>query len=124
VEVRPLLRCGFDPSAIQDKLTHNIQPVEAYPVPCPLKVQAPLEQELDSRRSYTIKAESLVISDMAIIHAGKWRYSTKRGDTFTCICRGMEGDIIVAIKPFAQKEYKSILKYRGTRDRQPVRTVK
>ncbi len=115
--LRALLIYGFDPSAIQDKLTRNIQLVEAYPIGCPLKVQAPLERELDSQKSYTIKVEALAISDMAIIHAGKWRYATKRGDNFTCTCRGMEGDMLVTIKPFGEKEYKSILKYQGAKGR-------
>lgn len=57
--------------------------------------------------------ESLVLSDAAIIHDGKWYYFTKRGDVFTYTFRGMEGDMMVVLKPFAQKEYKLILKYQG-----------
>ena len=115
--LRALLVAGFDPLAIQKKLSQNTQFVEGYPVPFPLKVQAPLERELDSRKSHTIKVEALAISDLAIIHDGKWRFATKRGDTFTCICRGMEGDILIAIKPFGEKEYKGILKYQGSKGR-------
>jgi hypothetical protein len=62
VEVRPLVRYGFAPSAIRDKLAHRIQPVEAFLVPCPLKVQAPLEQSLDSRPSYTISRHGLAMA--------------------------------------------------------------
>ena len=124
VAIRPLLKCEFALSAIQDKLTHNVRIVEAFPVACPIKVQAPVEQELDSRKRYTIKVESLVLSDMAILHAGKWYFSTKRGDAFTCTFRGMEGEIMVLIKPFGQKEYMSLLKYQGVKGGDPVRATK
>lgn len=124
VRVRPLLNFGFSPSTIQDKLTRKLQVVEAFPVAFAIKVQAPLEQDLDTRKLYIIKVESLVLSDMAVIHAGKWYYSTKRGDVFTCTFRGMEGEMMVAIKPFGQKDYKFILKYQGVKGSGPARSAK
>jgi hypothetical protein len=124
VEIRPLLQCGFASSAIQDILTRKTLPVEAFSVACPIRVQAPLERQLDTRKRYTIKVESLVLSDVAIIHAGKWYYSTKRGDVFTCTFRGMEGDMMVAVKPFGQKEYASIFKYQGVKGSGPIGSAK
>jgi hypothetical protein len=114
VEVRPLLRCGFEAPALRDRLAHNVRPVEAYPVPFALKVQAPLEGELDVRKAYTIQADSPAVVDMALVHRGKWYHATKRGDTFRCVCRGMEGEVTVAVRPFGQKQYLTVLKYRGT----------
>jgi hypothetical protein len=122
--LRALLVQGFAPSAIQDKLAHNIRLVEAYSVPCPLKVQAPLEQELDTRKQYIVKVDSLVVSDMAIIHAGKWYFARKSGDVFTCTFLGMDGEMMLVIKPFGQKEYTPILKYRGVKGRDPARAKK
>ncbi len=120
VRVRPLLNYGFSPSTIQDKLTRNVQVVEAFPVACPIKVQAPLEQDLDTEKYYTVKVESLVVSDVAIIHAGKWYYLNKRADAFTRTFRGMEGEMMVAVKPFGQKGYTHILKYQGVKSRGPA----
>lgn len=68
--------------------------------------------------------ESLVLSDAAIIHDGKWYYFTKRGDVFTYTFRGMEGDMTVVVKPFAQKEYKFILKYQGVKRAGPAQPTK
>lgn len=122
--LRALLVQGFAPTAIQDKLTQNVRLVEAYPVPCPFKVQAPLEQELDSRKQYIVTVDSLVVSDMAIIHDGKWYFARKRSNVFTCTFRGMDGEMMVAIKPFGQKEYINILKYKHVKGRDPAQPMK
>ncbi len=115
VDARSLVRCGFSPADIQDKVAHGIDTVETYRASCPFKVEAPLERGLDTRKSYTIKVEGVAVQDVAILHAGKLRPSSRRGDTFTCVCRGLEGDIAVVLRPLGQKEYNSILKYRGSK---------
>lgn len=119
-----LLKLGFDPSVIRDKLTRNIPIVQAHSVPFPIKVVAPIEGELDVRKSHLIKVESLAISALTINHGGKLYPSSKRGDIFTCVCRGMEGDIFIGILPLGQKEYRTILKYRGVKGRGTARKVK
>jgi hypothetical protein len=113
VEVRALVRCGFDPSDIQDKLAHGIDPVEAYSIACPFKAQVPLERDLDSQKSYSLKVEGVAVQGVAIIHAGKWLYAARRGSTFSGHFRGLEGDFTVVLQPFGQEKWSTIFKYRG-----------
>jgi hypothetical protein len=117
VEARALLRYGFEPVAIRELLEHKTPPVEAYVITCPLTVQAPLGRELDSRQAHTIRVESPAAADVALIHGGQWHFASRRGSSFSCVCRGMVGAIVVAVKPFGQKSYYSVLKYEGVRRR-------